>query len=124
MKIYRLNDPNSSISIAGTIVEFHNGEAEVDEAIGNILLGLKGYSASKNQSSYSVNPEIAPPEKTENSLEDGKENSEEKVEETEEEESSKNLSDMSVDQLKKLAKASGIYKSGMTKQDMIDALSE
>lgn len=124
MKIYRLNDPNSSISIAGKVVEFIDGVAEVEDSIGNILIGLKGYSASNNQSEKSVSSKLAEPEKTENSLEDGREKTEEKDDEEDKEETSKNLSDMSVDQLKKLAKASGIYKSGMTKQDMIDALSE
>ena len=120
MKIYRLSYPNSSISIAGTIVEFKNGEAEVDDAIGNVLLGLKGYSASNNQSGSQGNQKLTEPEKTENSLEDAKENSEENIEEK----SEGGFSEMSVDQLKKLAKAGGVYKSGMTKQEIIEALSK
>jgi hypothetical protein len=120
MKIYRLSYPNSSVSIAGTIVEFKNGEAEVEDAIGNILLGLKGYSAEKNQTGNQGNQKSPEPEKTENSLEDGKENSEE----NDEEKSEDNFSEMSVDQLKKLAKSGGVYKSGMTKQEIIEALSK
>ena len=116
MKIYRAKNPNGKVTVMNLEVEFVNGEAEVEDSIGKLLVCLRGYSASENQSEKSGEVSPKPVPENHEFIPENRQEEEEQSDETE-------YSKMSTDELKKIAKAKGVYKSGMNKQEIIVALS-